>query len=206
MPLKRSRPKTEQKFQDAVLELVARSGCSSLGINAVAQIAGADKVLIYRYFGDFDGLLKTVAESRNWAPNSDAILSGLPSGQPSTMSVFRSIQQEMNTYFRSDPCLLQLLRWRRADNSPLGQKLNEDWSSLWETIPQALSRNLDSTQRQRWSQACSLLALVIEAELCGERIDLSSLEQLAEQLEETEIEQNQAPSVVEAETLPTNLL
>lgn len=206
MPVKRSRPKTEQKFQDAVLELVAKSGCSSLGINAVAQIAGADKVLIYRYFGDFDGLLKTVAESRNWTPNSDDILSVLPSGQPTTMSVFRSIQKEMNTYFRSDPCLLQLLRWRRADNSPLGQKLNEDWFSLWKTIPQALSRKLDSTQRQRWSQACSLLALVIEAELCGERIDLSSLEQLAEQLEATEIKQNQEPSVVEVETLPTNLL
>jgi AcrR family transcriptional regulator len=206
MPVKRSRPKTEQKFQDAVLELVAKSGCSSLGINAVAQIAGADKVLIYRYFGDFDGLLKTVAESRNWTPNSDDILSALPSGQPTTMFVFRSIQQKMNTYFRSDPCLLQLLRWRRADNSPLGQKLNEDWFSLWKTIPQALSRKLDSTQRQRWSQACSLLALVIEAELCGERIDLSSLEQLAEQLEATEIKQNQEPSVVEVETLPTNLL
>ena len=57
----RSRPKTEEKFQNAVLKLIADEGCGSLGINSVAQVAGADKVLIYRYFGDFKGLLQRVA-------------------------------------------------------------------------------------------------------------------------------------------------
>jgi hypothetical protein len=163
-------------------------------------------VLIYRYFGDFDGLLKTVAESRHWVPQADDILNALSNEHSSTISVLRSIHQEINTYFRSEPCLLQLLRWRRADKSPLGQKFNSDWHSLWVTIPKALSQNLDYPQRQLWSHACSLLALVIEAELCGERIDLSCLEQLAEQLEPSEIEQYAAPSVVEVESLPTNLL
>ena len=206
MPLKRSRPKTEQKFQDAVLDLVANSGCGNLGINAVAQIAGADKVLIYRYFGDFDGLLQTVAESRNWAPECDEILAALPRGNTAVMSALRVIQQELLTYFRSDPCLLQLLRWRRADTSPLGQKFSADWNSLWESIPVALSQKLDSSQKQLWLQICSLLSLIIEAELNGERGDLNCLQHLADKLEEVEFDGDQTPAAVSAETLPTNLL
>lgn len=206
MPLKRSRPKTEQKFQDAVLELVANNGCGSLGINAVAQIAGADKVLIYRYFGDFDGLLRTVAESRNWAPRCDDILAELPLGKTPVMSALRNIQQQLLHYFRSDPCRLQLILWRRVDNSPLGEKFNADWQSLWEVIPETLSRKLDSSQRQLWFQLCSLLSLIIEAELSGDRVDLNCLEHIAEKLEDMEIEGDSGPVAVSAETLPTNLL
>ena len=77
MPRTRSRANTEEKFLNAVLELVAHDGCCALGVNAVAHKAGADKVLIYRYFGNLQGLLLRVAESRQWLPSLDELLHSL---------------------------------------------------------------------------------------------------------------------------------
>ena len=62
-PKARDREKTEAAILDAVGRLILRDGLSGVGINAVAREAGADKVLIYRYFGDLDGLYSAYAES-----------------------------------------------------------------------------------------------------------------------------------------------
>lgn len=61
-PKARDREKTEAAILDAVGRLILRDGLSGVGINAVAREAGADKVLIYRYFGDLDGLYSAYAE------------------------------------------------------------------------------------------------------------------------------------------------
>ena len=59
----RDREKTGKAILDAVGRLILRDGLSGVGINAVAREAGADKVLIYRYFGDLDGLYRAYAET-----------------------------------------------------------------------------------------------------------------------------------------------
>ncbi len=61
-PRPRDRAKTETAFLDAVSRLILRDGLSGVGINALAREAGVDKVLIYRYFGDLDGLYRAYAE------------------------------------------------------------------------------------------------------------------------------------------------
>ena len=48
---------TKHRLITAVGTLLAREGFGALGINAVADEAGVDKVLIYRYFGGMDELL-----------------------------------------------------------------------------------------------------------------------------------------------------
>jgi AcrR family transcriptional regulator len=53
----RNRDETSQRLLDAALELVASGGFAALGVNAVARQAGADKQLIYRYFGGLEGLM-----------------------------------------------------------------------------------------------------------------------------------------------------
>ncbi len=47
----RSKETTRLRLISAVGTLLARQGFNALGINAVAEEAGVDKVLIYRYFG-----------------------------------------------------------------------------------------------------------------------------------------------------------
>lgn len=62
-PTPRDREKTGKGILDAVGRLILRDGLSGVGINAVAREAGIDKVLIYRYFGDLDGLYRAYAEA-----------------------------------------------------------------------------------------------------------------------------------------------
>ena len=40
----------------AVGTMIVRDGLSAIGVNALAREAGCDKVLIYRYFGDLEGV------------------------------------------------------------------------------------------------------------------------------------------------------
>jgi AcrR family transcriptional regulator len=52
----RNREETEALIVDAAARVLARDGLTGFGVNAIAREAGADKVLVYRYFGDLEGL------------------------------------------------------------------------------------------------------------------------------------------------------
>jgi AcrR family transcriptional regulator len=55
--MSRNRDETRQKILEAALALAGEEGFAALGINAVARRAGADKQLIYRYFGGLEALM-----------------------------------------------------------------------------------------------------------------------------------------------------
>ena len=209
MPRTRSRPKTEEKFQDAVLKLIADEGCGGLGINSVAHRAGADKVLIYRYFGDFKGLLQRVAESRQWLPTASEVLQKLQGVSTHPLALLQEIESILVRHIRSDAATHQLVRWRRAGICPICEQFTKEWRVLWESLPAQLSANLSSAQGRLWAQACSLLALTIEAELCSEPVDSQCLAVIADSLEAVELELTDHVAVATTfveESLPTNLL
>ncbi len=58
----RDRAQTEQRLIDAVHELITDVGFNRVGINRIAQHARVNKILIYRYFGGLDGLIKAYYE------------------------------------------------------------------------------------------------------------------------------------------------
>jgi len=60
--MQRDKQATCKKIIEAVGTLLNRQGFTKLTINAIAHEAGVDKVLIYRYFGGLERLLKTYAE------------------------------------------------------------------------------------------------------------------------------------------------
>lgn len=65
--MERDREATRIKIMDAVERIAVRDGFEACGVNAIAQEAGVDKVLIYRYFGGVDALLSAVvAERASW--------------------------------------------------------------------------------------------------------------------------------------------
>lgn len=210
MPRTRSRQKTEEKFEQAVLELVAHEGCCALGVNAVAQRAGADKVLIYRYFGDLNGLLRRVAQSRTWLPSASETLQALSisAEDESGASVLQKIYRLLLHHIRADKTTHQLVRWRKADKNPLTDFFTDQWMRLWDELPDRLSTNLDATARQSWKNACGILALLVEAELCGEGLGVQSIDHLASTLVLGEIELEGSGTSAESEdsALPTNLL
>ncbi len=209
MPRTRSRPKTEEKFQNAVLELVARAGCGALGINAIAQKAGADKVLIYRYFGDINGLLQRVAESRNWLPSPREIVAGLHPNPASATHLLSDIHQLIVRHLHADTTAGQLVRWRKADKNALTNYFSGEWHGFWRELPTLLANGLSYDAREAWKRACALVALAVEAELCGEGIDAQYLKHIAIGLELAPISESSADFDTAASDdghLPTNLL
>src|SRR5215469_18094343 len=63
---RRDPEETKQRILDALARIILRDGLSAVGINALAREAGCDKVLIYRYFSDLDGVYAAFASSREF--------------------------------------------------------------------------------------------------------------------------------------------
>ena len=74
MPKMGERENTEARILDAVGSILSRKGFSHLGINGIAREAGVDKVLIYRYFGGLQKLLRAYFSSRKYWPSTDDII------------------------------------------------------------------------------------------------------------------------------------
>lgn len=60
----RDRFATRAAILESAGELVAAHGVGALGVNVLADAAGCDKVLIYRYFGGLDGVLGALGAER----------------------------------------------------------------------------------------------------------------------------------------------
>lgn len=204
MPLKRSRPRTEEKFQNAVVDLIAEGGCGAIGINAVAQRAGADKVLIYRYFGDLNGLWQRVADSRLWLPEISTLLGQVQHLQ-NPVDVIRRIISEFSHWFRGNRAASKLIAWRKAARNPLTDHFTQQWNLLWKGLGEQLSHGLEFAQRRQWACACELAALIVEADVCNQAVDSHCIDTVADRLELGSFAAPPIPTVGEA-TLPTNLL
>jgi AcrR family transcriptional regulator len=62
--LTRDRFATRANIIDSAAALISAHGIAHLGINALADAAKCDKVLIYRYFGGLDGVIEALAAER----------------------------------------------------------------------------------------------------------------------------------------------
>jgi len=67
--MNRDREATKQRLLDAVGKVLVERGFEGVGVNAIAKEAGVDKVLIYRYFNDLDGLLQAFALDKDFVSN-----------------------------------------------------------------------------------------------------------------------------------------
>ena len=57
---------TEKRLLEAVSHIIENDGFTKIGVNRIANQAGCDKVLIYRYFGGLDGLLMEWAKRHDY--------------------------------------------------------------------------------------------------------------------------------------------
>ncbi len=208
MPRTRSRANTEEKFLNAVLELVAHDGCCALGINAVAHKAGADKVLIYRYFTNLNGLLQRVADSRQWLPSIDELSNALTleENAPAAGSMHQ-LARLLTHHIRTDKSTHQILRWRKAESNPLTEHFSNEWQVLWQKISDHLSTGLDYDVRENWKQVTALTALTVEADLCDEPVSSGCIDHITKGLvigRVPEPKESSEPSI--DDPLPTNLL
>jgi AcrR family transcriptional regulator len=69
--LTRDRFATRAAILDSAATILSTLGAPALRINALADAAKCDKVLIYRYFGGLDGVLKALGAERMLWPNME---------------------------------------------------------------------------------------------------------------------------------------
>ncbi|MDW7695615.1 TetR/AcrR family transcriptional regulator [Flammeovirgaceae bacterium SG7u.111] len=121
----RNKEHSKQLLIDAVGTIIIRDGFQKIGINAISKEAGVDKVLIYRYFGNLDGLLKAFAKQKDYWLNVEERLDiqkleGTPQDLKNVatqlhIDFFRTIWE--NKEYQ------ELLRWGLVDKNNLTEAL-----------------------------------------------------------------------------------
>ncbi len=121
----RSRIQTEQRIIDAVGSILLEQGYPAVGVNAIARRAGCDKVLIYRYFGGFDELLKTFAETTTlWWEVDEIIIE--TAAQCAEIALPDFLQSLLNRYveaLESRPLALEIMAWEMSEQNNLTDAL-----------------------------------------------------------------------------------
>ncbi len=109
----------------ALCAMIVRGGLSSVGVNALAREAGCDKVLIYRYFGDLDGVYQEFAEGHDFWWTVDELVHEI---DPARMPRTRALQILMRRHaeaIRKRPTTLAILASELTGRSSLVLALEE---------------------------------------------------------------------------------
>lgn len=83
----RDRFATRAVIVESAAQLVAAKGVDALRVNGLADAAGCDKVLIYRYFGGLDGVLEALGIERMLWPRLES-----PGGEESGASLAAAVE------------------------------------------------------------------------------------------------------------------
>lgn len=120
----RDRSKTEQSILDAVGRLILREGLHGVGINALAREAGIDKVLIYRYFGDLDGVYVAFAERGDFWWQVQDMIAGVGDAPDLATALKRGMRVHTHE-MKKRPVTLAVLAAEPAHRTPLTIALEE---------------------------------------------------------------------------------
>lgn len=123
----RDRARTEKAILDAVGRLILREGLSGVGVNALAREAGIDKVLIYRYFGELDGVYKAYAERSDFWWTLDEILGEPPPDPRRTpfAELVKMLLRRHGAQIRARPITLAVIAAEPANRTLLVVALEE---------------------------------------------------------------------------------
>jgi AcrR family transcriptional regulator len=116
----RDRPRTEARLREAVGEVLVAGGFAALTPSAVARAAGVDKMLIYRYFGDLEGLVEGFAGSPETFPNFEEVC-----GDPAVLRALPASDRAAHVaigYARAlmaRPVALELMVWELVERNAL---------------------------------------------------------------------------------------
>lgn len=95
----KNKENTKRKLLDAVGVILKKDGFSGLGVNKVAKLSGVSKILIYRYFGDFNQMVKVYVIENNFWTNNLAEPSVSEGNTPSIQELIKTLLKERFTSF-----------------------------------------------------------------------------------------------------------
>ncbi len=124
--MKRDRERSKERLIEAAVELLRTKGFDSIGINSVAAQAGLSKVLIYRYFGGLDGLLKAVADSHDLAQIRSVEQSFFDAAPEEPLAkIAEEAVMKLHKELLKDELTLELLVWELSNKNLLTEAFAE---------------------------------------------------------------------------------
>ncbi len=111
---RRNRQMTMERILRAMGDTMAERGTEKAGINAVAERAGVNKVLIYRYFGGWNGLLEAYVQRGFFLSMfNEKFLESVPENLPveNRSKVWSEYTIQFLREFRTRKPSQELIRW-----------------------------------------------------------------------------------------------
>lgn len=118
----RDRARTRRRIIEAVGRLLARQGFQGVGVNAIARESGCDKVLIYRYFGGVQELLRAYAAEGDFWPTVQHLIGDAPPATPNAELARRALGGLLR-WLRRHPLTQEILRWELLERNELTECL-----------------------------------------------------------------------------------
>jgi AcrR family transcriptional regulator len=115
---RRNRQLTMERILGAMGEVMAERGTRKAGINAVAERAGINKVLIYRYFGGWNGLLEAYVQRGHFlSVFNENYLESVPTELPANdrSDVWAQYVVTFMNEFRDRKSAQELVRWEMSN-------------------------------------------------------------------------------------------
>lgn len=116
---RRDPEETKARILDALSRIILRDRLSAVGINALAREAKCDKVLIYRYFGDLDGVYAAFASSREFGWTVEDLTRDIDPARISGVDAMKLLLRRHAEAMRARPVTLAVLAEEAANRTPL---------------------------------------------------------------------------------------
>lgn len=123
----KNRFQTEKRLLCAVEDILLNDGFPGIGINAIARQAACDKVLIYRYFGDLDGLLMAFSKTRDlwWQPDDIITETHTQITQIALLEYLQILLKRHLDVLQTKPLTLEIMAWELSATNNLTVALAE---------------------------------------------------------------------------------
>ncbi len=110
---------TEKNLLEAVSHIIENDGFSKIGVNRIANQAGCDKVLIYRYFGGLDGLLVEWAKRHDYYSfaYSEFIETIKRAEEKDIRQIVKDVLLRQLHYLKDNVLMQELLVWELSGQS-----------------------------------------------------------------------------------------
>lgn len=120
--------RTKQKFVDAVGKIIRTKGYAALGVNKVAEVAGANKKLIYVYFGNLNKLVATYIKQQDYWMSSALDTEELRKEHTKDYAerlAKELLQNQFNHVFGNKE-LQKILTWEISEKNRMMRKIADD--------------------------------------------------------------------------------
>jgi len=158
----RDKERTKRAFIQAAIDLIREEGFENVGVNAIAARAGASKVLIYRYFGDVEGLFRAVAETLDpiHSENALTILNEYGPGM-SLSGITREAILEGHRTLKGDEIAKRLMVWELSHQNSITRIFSEARESAGREMTERLWQVASGAERLPGIDAQALFAVLM---------------------------------------------